>query len=142
MDAYDETLAYLSALPGIGWVPGPSIRKRVSATPAAVNRALKQLVTSGRVEKMPYVYDKRQNVYRLTHAPLRLVVGHGAEPTDHFASLALDVLECGHEAISHFLPEKKESPYVHEGKKHWRRCLLCAPSVRTHENASKEGWKS
>ncbi len=142
MDAYDETLAYLSALPGIGWVPGPLIRERCGATPAAVNRALRQLVTSGRVEKMPYYKDKRKNVYRLTRAPLRLIVGHDGEPTGHFTTLALDVMECGHTAISHFVPEAKESPYVHDmkAKKAWRRCLLCAPSMRTHENASREGW--
>ncbi len=138
-DAYQEVLAYLSSFPGHDWVPGPLIRERCSATPASVNRALGQLVQSARVEKMPYYKDKRQNVYRLTRAPLRLIVGHDREPTASHplmpgvpGRLLIDVMECGHTAIAHIVPEAKASPYVHdlEAKTVRRRCVECAPAQK------------
>ena len=137
-DAYEQVLAYLSSLPGEGrWVSGPVVRGQCEASPAAVDRALGQLVGSGRVEKMPDHQDGRRNVYRLTYAPLRLVVGHYEVPAQNPAMpdaplhLSLDVMECLHSAVSHFVPEAKASPYVHdhEAKTVRRRCLECAPTI-------------
>ena len=134
--AFEEVLAYLSSFPGRGWVPGPLVRKRCEATRAAVDRALAQLVRSGCVEKMPDARDRRRMVYRMSHAPLRLIVGTDKEPTaphplmpDVPSSLLIDVMECGHTAIAHIVPEAKASPYIHDmqAKTVRRRCLECEP---------------